>query len=79
VGIPDAFFKIVVRVIDEQVAVLAFIYPNQDNGHPGGYEHSAYLTSVDEIEVLTGMDFFAALDDELEEALESQVAAEIWP
>ena len=79
VGIPDAFFKIVVREGDGQVVVLAFIYPNQDNGDHGGYEHSAYLTSVDQIEELTGLDFLAVLDDELEEALEKSGAVEIWP
>lgn len=32
-----------------------------------------YLTSVDEIEALTGFDFFANLDDEIENALESKI------
>lgn len=75
VGIPDAFFKIVVRVMDEQVAVLAFIYPNQDNL---GDDLTAYLTSVDRIEELTGLDFLAVLDDEVEEVLESEVAVDLW-
>ena len=76
VGIPDAFFKIVVRVIDERVAVLAFIFPNQDNL---GHDHAAFLTSVDYIEELTGLDFLAVLDDEMEEVLERQRAVELWP
>jgi len=76
VGIPDAFFKIVVRLVDNQPEVLAFIYPNKDNL---GDDHTAYLTSVDHIEELTGLDFLAVLDDELEEALEGRVAIELWP
>lgn len=79
VGIPDAFFKIVVRLVDNQPVVLAFIYPNQDNGDHDGYDHVAYLTSVDHIEELTGLNFFAVLDDELEDALERERAIELWP
>jgi hypothetical protein len=43
----------------------------------GGLER--YLTSVDKIEVYTGLDFFPDMPDETEAALESQAAASLWP
>jgi hypothetical protein len=36
------------------------------------------LTSIDEIEKLTGLDFFWALSDEAESRLESAVPAKLW-
>ncbi len=38
-----------------------------------------YLTSVDNIEKLTGLDFFAKLDDVVESSLESRVPSRMWP
>lgn len=78
VAIPDAFFKIVVGMIEGKVAVLAFIYPNRDYEKVRPYDHTPYLTTVDHIEALTGLDFLAVLDDELEREIESQKACKIW-
>ena len=78
VAIPDAFFKIVVRVINDKVQVLAFIYPNDDSVEEAGNNHAPYLTSVDEVEKLARLDFFAALDDVLETELEKKKASKIW-
>lgn len=37
-----------------------------------------YLTSVDEVERKTGLDFFAELEDELENALEAESHRSLW-
>ena len=80
VAIPDAFFKIVVREIGGQPDVLAFIYPQEGIGYKrsGGYDHTPYLTSVDIIEVLTGLDFFPNVDDSIEEEIESVMQRRLW-
>ena len=38
----------------------------------------AYAVSVDDVEKMTGMDFFAALPDEIENDIEAVVAFKDW-
>ena len=39
---------------------------------------TGYLESIDTIEAETGLDFFADLDDEAEEELESKTFTPLW-
>lgn len=68
--VPPAFYKIVVVEDAESDIpfVLAYLFPHQRVRHG---HLDAFLTSVDNIEALTGMDFFSELDEEAEEYLES--------
>ena len=75
IAIPDACFKIIVDEQDGKPRALAVIMP-QDL--PDGAEWSDYLTSIDEIEQRTGIDFLPQLDASLETALEKQTAATPW-
>ena len=70
VEIPDAFFKILVDEDKGKIRVLPFIVPQKVTGKEILNE---FLTSVDEIEKQTGLDFFSVLDDEYESKLESYV------
>lgn len=80
IAIPDAFFKIIVREIGGRPDVLAFIYPQAGIGYKrsGGYDHTPYLTSVDIIEVLTGLDFFPNLPENIEDEIESLIQIRLW-
>ena len=84
VAIPDALFKIVARDTSAGgVEVLAFLYPQHgiDYRVSGGreYNHVPYLTSVDVIEALTGLDFFTTLPSGVDEdELERIVATALW-
>ena len=84
VAIPDALYKIVVRDADEGAEqpyeVLAFIYPQVGAGYTlrGEFDHTRFLTSVDEIEALTELDFFANLPGDVEESIEARVATDLW-
>ncbi|MCK6478661.1 MAG: DNA/RNA non-specific endonuclease [Planctomycetes bacterium] len=83
VRIPDAFFKIVVLEPDDEEEtprVLAFLYPQEGIGYKagGGYDHAPYLTSVDVIEALTGLDFLTALEDGAEEQVERVTQVRLW-
>ena len=71
VAIPNAFFKIVVRIRDGRPQVLAFIYPQEGIAYKrtGGYDHTPYLTSVDTIEALTGLNFFPDVPENVEREL----------
>ncbi|NKB45001.1 MAG: DNA/RNA non-specific endonuclease [Alphaproteobacteria bacterium] len=80
-AVPDALFKIVIKESDNELQpdVLAFIYPQDDDGYGRKpYNHTQYLVSVDEIEGLTGLDFLTILPDDDEAFVEDQVAEELW-
>ena len=57
--------------------VIAFLFPKDDTAGRKAQLHQ-YLTSVDNIERLTGLNFLTSLEDALEEELESEVATELW-
>jgi endonuclease G, mitochondrial len=80
IGVPDAFFKLVVRESQGRPEVLAFRYPHQEIARTAaGYEHHDYLVSVDVIERETGLDFLTALPDDQEQSLERSRATTLWP
>jgi endonuclease G len=84
VVIPDALFKIVARDVDgrDWPDVIAFIYPQLGPGFDskrGAFPHHYYLTSVDNIEALTGLDFFTALDEAVQKEFEPLKATALWP
>lgn len=86
VAIPDGFFKIVVRPTADadRPAVLAFIFPHEVPAwkkHPSGtpWDLAPFLSSVDEIERQTGLDFLTVLSPENQAAVESAPAAALWP
>ena len=68
VKVPDAFFKVILINNDNKQYALGFLFENEAGERP----LEEYLTSVDDIEKLTGMDFFSLLPDEIEERLENE-------
>ncbi len=71
VGVPDAFFKCVVR-LNEKPSGLGFIYKNSGKHN----EMSSYVCSIDEVERQTGLDFFKGLPNE--NAIESKADFNAW-
>jgi endonuclease G len=43
-----------------------------------GRHYSEFLTTIDEIEKATGLDFLSALPEAVEDSIESQRASHIW-
>lgn len=74
ITVPDAFFKCVLMTVEGKEKAIGFYYENTSEKQ---YMPDAART-VDEIEAITGYDFFAGLDDELEERLESQCLFKKW-
>lgn len=64
--VPDGFFKVVLKLGDKPSAV-GFIFPNDDCNAA----LADYAVSVDQVEAVTGIDFFHRLPDEQENALEA--------
>jgi endonuclease G len=75
IEVPDAFYKIVIDEAEEGLRILAFNFP-QEVGRRADPEE--FLTTVDAIEELVGLDFLSGLPDDLEERLESTGATQLW-
>jgi endonuclease G len=74
VAVPDAFFKVLLQNEEREWSAIAFLFPNES----GRKLLSTYAMSVDELENMTGIDFFPALPDNIEEKVESQVDFSKW-
>lgn len=73
VVVPEAFYKVVLCLKGKPKAI-GFIYKNGEGDRPMG----DYVNTVDEVERMTGIDFFAVLDDETEEAVEAEANLAEW-
>jgi endonuclease G len=77
VEIPDAFYKMYITEAkpNQPSKVLAFIVPQTIRGNES---LSQFVTSIDNIEAQTGLDFFSDLDDVIEDRLEASVEPQAW-
>lgn len=69
--VPKYFYKI---VLTSDYNAIGFIFENTRDRSP----ISSYVVSVDEIEEITGLDFFSNLPDQLEDEVESSVNLALW-
>ncbi|MBR2063684.1 MAG: DNA/RNA non-specific endonuclease [Bacteroidales bacterium] len=74
VVVPDAFFKAVLAHDGSRWQSIAFIMQNS----PRNENMQNCAMSVDELEELTGFDFFAALDDQAEAEAEKRHNLSFW-
>ncbi len=75
VSVPQRYFKIVCEYKpSSEPKLLAFLMPNRESY----LSPENYTVTVDEIEALTGIDFFPSLEDGLEEKIESQITHAAW-
>lgn len=73
VAVPTHFFKVILcERQDGSRQMYAFVLANSAVALPGPLKE--YLTSVDEVEALSGLDFFSGMEDEEEDRLEAMVA-----
>ncbi len=75
VEIPDAFFNIESDEDGDKIRVLPFLIGQNTKSTR---DFAQFLTSVEEIERLTELDFESALPDIIEEALETNKPTVIW-
>lgn len=74
VRVPGAFFKALLAPYVENPRAIAFVYPNMTS--PGNMKN--YAMSIDDLEQLTGYDFFPALPDDIENKVESEFSFTEW-
>lgn len=71
--VPEAFYKVLLRMGNEPQAI-GFIYKNISGNRPMG----DYINSVDQVERITGIDFFPALPDSIETLIEANANLNDW-
>lgn len=67
VVVPDGFFKVLLVKAPTGWQAIGFVYANNEGPH--GMQQAA--CSVDEVEALTGLDFFSMLPDTVEDTIEA--------
>ena len=72
VSVPEYFYKVI--YVPTSSKMIGFLMPNTKIN----LDLSFYAKTVDEIEKLTGIDFFYNIDDDLEDRLESELRIDNW-
>lgn len=73
VVVPEAFFKVVL-CMEGTPKAIGFIYKNAEGNRPKG----DYVNTVDQVERITGYDFFANLPDNIEKKVEAKADLAEW-
>ena len=74
IAVPDAFFKAVLRKKGDSWSAIGFMMPNQ----AGHKKLSSYAMSIEELEIITDMDLFYNLPDNVEEQVETSFNLTDW-
>ena len=73
VVVPEAFFKVILR-LNPKPAAIGFVVRNNE----GKKKKDQYVNTVDEVERITGIDFFPALPDDIENEVEAYANLDDW-
>ncbi len=74
VSVPKHYYKVILDYTEPELKAIGFILPNEGSDK----RLESFATTVDEVEQLTGLDFFPLLPDPLEEELESSFSVADW-
>lgn len=76
VGVPREFYKVLCMAIDGQYEAIGFLFRNID--YKDSETVQQHIVSVDSVEAVTGIDFFPALPDDVENRIEARVNRDAW-
>lgn len=74
VAVPERFFKVILAPYANPPRAIGFVMPNRQVPDPMG----ALAMTVDQVEEITGFDFFSDLPDEIENQIESTLRLRDW-
>ena len=74
VSVPNQFYKVILDNNNGKIKVLGFLMDHKDSDLP----LYKFVVSVDDLEALTGIDFFPQLDDSIENKLEASRSYKSW-
>lgn len=74
IAVPHSFYKVLLDYHGDDIKAIAFWMENEESDAP----LRSFAISVDDLEKITGLDFFPGLPDDIEELLESNVSTVEW-
>jgi endonuclease G len=74
VSVPNYYYKVILDYTEPNIKAIGFILANKSSNEP----LQNFVLSVDTIENITGIDFFATLPDDQEELIEKTVCIKCW-
>lgn len=74
VSVPKYFYKILLDNSRGEYKTIAFLVPHEDSERP----LNAFVVSIDQLEKMTGIDFFPKLTDSVENKLEKSMDYKEW-
>ena len=74
VAVPKAYYKVLLKLKDGKFQGIGFVLKNESSKLP----LQSFVLTIDEVETITGIDFFPLLEDSLEENIESEVCFDCW-
>lgn len=74
IAVPRAFYKTLISFKDDEVKGIAFVIPNE-KAQKTLY---SYATSIDDIEKMTGIDFYYELDKVIQDKVEANIDIKKW-
>lgn len=75
ITIPDYFYKVLMARQGEEYVSIGFVLPNRSDV---ASDINSFAKSVDEVEALTGIDFFWMVEDSIESRMESEFNLKKW-
>jgi endonuclease G len=74
VAVPEMYYKIILDLKKPDIKSIAFLLKNE----PSSKSLSSFVVSIDEVEKVTGLDFFPSMPDDLEKELEGEIDEKAW-
>lgn len=74
VAVPNFYYKVILDYSEPELKSIGFILPNE--GSDKSLE--SFATTINEVERVTGLDFFYQLPDDVEEKIESSYSTSQW-
>jgi endonuclease G len=74
VSIPNYYYKVVLDYVEPELKAIGFILPNEGSRA----DLTEFAVSVNDVEEMTGIDFFPQLPPDHEEELESSYDVSLW-
>lgn len=72
--IPNSYYKVILDYSGPEIKSIGFILPNEGSDK----NLQSFATTINEVERITGLDFFYQLPDDIEEQIESTVSTSKW-
>lgn len=74
VAVPNYFYKVILDYTYPTIKAIGFVLPHENSKEPLSY----FALTVDQVEEITGLDFFPLLPDDEEAKIESSLDTSLW-